>query len=156
MSDMSHLSIVDGAFLHLESPEMPMHVGSLMLFELPEGYTGDYYEDVKALLGGAWFARDRIATAVIDRQLRGLDLPARYRIDAIGPARQVLRDVVIGDPRHPDLTIERIEIALAPRFGLPGIRRVTLVKPRLYGTWQGQRLSFGRLDRLVGAFVARA
>jgi diacylglycerol O-acyltransferase len=28
-----------------------MHVGSLMLFELPEGYTGDYYEDVKALIG---------------------------------------------------------------------------------------------------------
>lgn len=101
-----------------------------------------------ALLGGAWLARERIANAVIDQQLRGLDLPATYRIAAIGPGRQVLRDVVIGDPRHPDLTIERIEIALAPRFGLPGIRRVTLVKPRLYGTWQGQRLSFGRLDRL--------
>ena len=28
-----------------------MHVGSLMLFELPEGYEGDYYEDVKAMLG---------------------------------------------------------------------------------------------------------
>ena len=28
-----------------------MHVGSLMLFELPEGYQGDYYEDVKAMLG---------------------------------------------------------------------------------------------------------
>jgi WS/DGAT/MGAT family acyltransferase len=31
--------------------ETPMHVGSLMLFELPEGYDGDYYEDVKALIG---------------------------------------------------------------------------------------------------------
>ena len=33
MKDMSHLSVIDGAFLHLESPEMPMHVGSLALFE---------------------------------------------------------------------------------------------------------------------------
>jgi diacylglycerol O-acyltransferase / wax synthase len=33
MSGMTHLSVVDGAFLHLESPEMPMHVGSLALFD---------------------------------------------------------------------------------------------------------------------------
>ena len=33
MTDMSHLSVIDGAFLHLESPEIPMHVGSLALFE---------------------------------------------------------------------------------------------------------------------------
>ena len=48
---MDHLSGTDASFLHLETPETPMHVGSLMLFELPEGYTGDYYEDVKALIG---------------------------------------------------------------------------------------------------------
>ena len=42
---MDHLSGTDASFLHLETPETPMHVGSLMLFELPEGYTGDYYED---------------------------------------------------------------------------------------------------------------
>jgi diacylglycerol O-acyltransferase / wax synthase len=48
MKDLKHLSIVDGAFLHLESPEMPMHVGSVHLFELPAGYQGSWYEDVKA------------------------------------------------------------------------------------------------------------
>jgi len=48
---MDQLSGMDASFLHLETPETPMHVGSLMLFELPEGYTGDYYEAVKALLG---------------------------------------------------------------------------------------------------------
>jgi len=47
---MDHLSSVDASFLHLETPETPMHVGSLMLFELPAGYSGDYYEDVKALI----------------------------------------------------------------------------------------------------------
>ncbi len=44
---MDHLSGIDAAFLHLESAEMPMHVGSLNVLELPEGYTGDFYEDVK-------------------------------------------------------------------------------------------------------------
>jgi hypothetical protein len=37
MSDMKHLSVVDGALLHLESPEMPMHLGSLALFDAPSG-----------------------------------------------------------------------------------------------------------------------
>ncbi len=45
---MDHLSSMDASFLHLETSETPMHVGSLMLFDLPEGYEGDYYEDVKA------------------------------------------------------------------------------------------------------------
>ncbi len=47
---MDHLSSVDASFLHLETPETPMHVGSLMLFDLPAGYQGDYYDDVKALI----------------------------------------------------------------------------------------------------------
>jgi WS/DGAT/MGAT family acyltransferase len=49
MTQMKHLSIVDGAFLHMESAEMPMHVGSLNLFEPPAGYSGEgFYEQVKA------------------------------------------------------------------------------------------------------------
>ncbi len=48
MSDMHHLSIVDGAFLHLESPEMPMHVGSVALFDPPAGGAENWYEAVKA------------------------------------------------------------------------------------------------------------
>lgn len=44
---MDHLSGMDASFLHLETPEMPMHVGSLMVLDLPAGYAGDFYEDVK-------------------------------------------------------------------------------------------------------------
>ena len=48
---MDQLSGMDASFLHLETPETPMHVGSLMLVDLPENYKGDYYEDVKEMLG---------------------------------------------------------------------------------------------------------
>ncbi len=48
MKDLKHLSVIDGAFLHLETPEMPMHVGSLHLFEPPQGYQGRWFEAVKA------------------------------------------------------------------------------------------------------------
>ncbi len=49
---MNHLSGLDATFLHLETPEMPMHVGSLNVLDLPEGYKGDFYEDAKAFMAG--------------------------------------------------------------------------------------------------------
>ena len=48
---MKHLSGMDATFFHVETPETPMHVGSLCVVSLPEGYTGDYYEDYKAQIG---------------------------------------------------------------------------------------------------------
>jgi diacylglycerol O-acyltransferase / wax synthase len=44
---MKHLSTLDAAFLHLETPEMPMHVGSLILLDLPVGLQGPFYDAVK-------------------------------------------------------------------------------------------------------------
>ena len=48
---MKHLSGMDATFFHIETPETPMHVGSLSLVELPDGYEGDFYEDYKAQIG---------------------------------------------------------------------------------------------------------
>ena len=39
---MKRLSGLDATFLHLETPEMPMHVGALHLFELPAGSRGRF------------------------------------------------------------------------------------------------------------------
>ncbi len=52
MKDMRHLSVVDGAFLHLESPEMPMHVGSLALFEPPVNPQNSWYDALKTHVMG--------------------------------------------------------------------------------------------------------
>jgi len=64
---MDHLSGLDASFLHFETPETPMHVGSLLLMELPPGYKGDYYEDVKAMIG----ARMHLA-GVLTRKLASM------------------------------------------------------------------------------------
>lgn len=44
---MNHLSGLDAAFLHLESPETPMHVGGLSILELGPEYTGNFMDDVR-------------------------------------------------------------------------------------------------------------
>ena len=41
---------VDGVFLHLETVPTPMHVGSLHLFDQPEGHRGDFHADVRRLM----------------------------------------------------------------------------------------------------------
>lgn len=44
---MKHLNGLDATFLHLETPEMPMHVGALHMLELPADLHGDFTDVVK-------------------------------------------------------------------------------------------------------------
>jgi diacylglycerol O-acyltransferase len=44
---MKPLSGLDAAFLYLETPEMPMHVGALHVFELPAGHKGRFVHDLR-------------------------------------------------------------------------------------------------------------
>jgi len=45
---MKSLTGLDATFLYLETPEMPMHVGSLNLCELPVGFRGSFHKAVTA------------------------------------------------------------------------------------------------------------
>jgi diacylglycerol O-acyltransferase len=44
---MKTLSGLDATFLYLETPETPMHVGSLNLYELPKGFKGSFHKAVQ-------------------------------------------------------------------------------------------------------------
>jgi len=44
---MHQLPGLDASFLHLETPQMPMHVGALHNFELPASYKGDFVSDMR-------------------------------------------------------------------------------------------------------------
>ena len=44
---MDHLSGLDATFLYMETPETPMHVGGLNIYELPAGYEGDFLENLR-------------------------------------------------------------------------------------------------------------
>ena len=96
-----------------------------------------------------WTQRERIAEDLIGGELERLGVSAGYKIIEINPERQVLTDIVVGNPDDPDLTIDRVEVELAYGFGVPGIGKVTLFKPRLYGSYRDGQLSLGELDSAI-------
>lgn len=97
----------------------------------------------------AWLSRKDIADNIIAGQLTDRGIPATWRVEQVGVGRQVLADLVIGDPARPDFTAERIEVETTNAWGLPGLGRITLVRPRLYGTFRDGKVSFGKLDPLI-------
>ncbi len=106
------------------------------------------------VLAGVYLARERIANKIIAGQLDDLGLPATYRIETISSNRQVLTNVVIGDPAHPDFTAERAVVETQLTFGTPTIGRITLTRPRLFGRITPSGISFGALDKVL--FAKRA
>jgi translocation and assembly module TamB len=101
-----------------------------------------------ALLG-LWFARERLATGYIDRELARRGVTASYEATRIGIGTQIFENLVIGDPERPDATAQRVEVGL--RIGLTG-PSIGLIKARgvrLYGRVVDGRVSFGQIDRLL-------
>ncbi len=47
MPGMKQLSGLDATFLHLETPQMPMHVGALNIYELPPGHQGSFVAQLR-------------------------------------------------------------------------------------------------------------
>ncbi|MBI1401922.1 MAG: hypothetical protein GC147_01740 [Porphyrobacter sp.] len=106
---------------------------------------------VVALAAGsvAWFDRERIAGNVIDDYLAQSGVPATYDIVSIGPRRQVIANLVVGDPAHPDFTAKAMVVELGVGWQGPELRRVTLDGARLYASYRGGAFSLGALDPLV-------
>jgi Dicarboxylate transport len=98
---------------------------------------------------GVWLARDKIAHSIIAGQLEDLQIPGTYEVESVGTRRQVLKNVVIGDPARPDLTVARAVIEFEPRFGIPALASVELDGARLYGTYKAGKFSFGKLDKVI-------
>ncbi len=96
-----------------------------------------------------WSQRDGLADDYIAQTLDALGVEATYEIESIGPEKQVLRNIVVGDPASPDATIDRAVIRLQPTFGLPQIASITLDTVRLWGRIVDGEPSFGALDPLI-------
>jgi len=90
MSDAKKLSSMDASFLYLETPEMPMHVGSMAIFRLPENYNGNFFEDFKAMIASrlhvAPILKARLQKAPLD-----IDHPSWVEDDQFDIDRHIFR-----------------------------------------------------------------
>ena len=90
MSGAKKLSSMDASFLYLETPEMPMHVGSIAIFRLPENYSGNFFEDFKAMIASrlhiAPILKARLEKAPLD-----IDHPSWVEDDQFDIDRHIFR-----------------------------------------------------------------
>ena len=100
-------------------------------------------------IGIVWTQREKLAGNFIEKAFAEKGVEASYKIESISPRRQVLTDIVIGDPLRPDLTVERLVVMIQPRLGVPKVREIALYRPRIFGTLRNGELSFGQLDPFI-------
>jgi WS/DGAT/MGAT family acyltransferase len=105
MGDARKLSSMDASFLYLETPEMPMHVGSMAIFRLPENYDGNFFEDFKAMIASrlhiAPILKARLQKAPLD-----IDHPSWVEDDQFDIDRHIFRGSLPAP--HDRATLERI------------------------------------------------
>ena len=104
---------------------------------------------ILVVLIGVWVQRKPIAAGVINRTLAAKGVRARYHIEDLALGRQRLTDVVIGDPAHPDLVADWVELSTEIGFGGPSVMAVRAGHVRLRGRLVDGKLSLGAIDRLL-------
>jgi diacylglycerol O-acyltransferase len=105
MGDAKKLSSLDASFLYLETPEMPMHVGSMAIFRLPGDYKGDFFEEFKAMIASrlhiAPILKSRLEKTPLD-----IDHPSWVEDDQFDIDRHIFRGSLPAP--HDRATLERI------------------------------------------------
>ena len=90
MAGGKKLSSMDASFLYLETPEMPMHIGSMAIFRLPENYAGNFFEEFKAMIASrvhiAPILQSRLEKAPLD-----IDHPSWVDDDQFDIDRHIFR-----------------------------------------------------------------
>jgi diacylglycerol O-acyltransferase / wax synthase len=90
MAEGKKLSSMDASFLYLETPEMPMHVGSMAIFRVPEDHKGNFFEDFKAMIASrlhiAPILKVRLEKAPLD-----IDHPSWVEDDQFDIDRHIFR-----------------------------------------------------------------
>lgn len=100
------------------------------------------------LLGGvAWWQRVHIAESFVQGELDKRGVRATYEIQDIGLRTQRIRNLVIGDPKNPDLTAKLIELDVALNFSGVTPRAVRAEGVWVRGKYDGTKFSFGELDK---------
>src|SRR5687767_2811413 len=101
-------------------------------------------------LAGLWIARRPIATEFLEREFERRGVDATYRLDRVGLRTQQVSNLVIGDPRRPDLTARFAQIQTRIKWnGSVEVYRVVARGVRLRGRLVKGKVSWGQIDKLL-------
>lgn len=103
------------------------------------------------LLGFAilWFNRIDLADDYARSELDRLGVEAAFEIDDIGFDKQVIRNLVLGDPANPDLTAELVEIGNSVSTDGAGVNWVRASGVKLFARYENGKLSLGELEKFM-------
>ena len=97
-----------------------------------------------------WTQRRPIANDILAREMEKRGVQATYTLDRIGLRTQQVSNLVIGDPRNPDLTARVAQVQMRIKWnGSVEIYRIVARGVRLNGRMQNGRISWGQLDKLL-------
>jgi hypothetical protein len=101
-------------------------------------------------IGAVWIQRRPIATHFLKGEFERRGVTASYHLDRVGLRTQEVSNLVIGDPRRPDLVARFAHIET--RLKLNGnfeVYRIVARGVRLRGRLVHGRISWGQIDRLM-------
>jgi len=97
-----------------------------------------------------WIQRRQVASDILAREMRKRGVQASYRLDRVGLRTQQISNLVIGDPRRPDLTARLAQVQMRIRWnGRVEIYRVVARGVRLNGRFVNGKVSWGQVDKLL-------
>ena len=97
-----------------------------------------------------WIERRSIATEFLKREFERRGVDASYHLDRVGFRTQQVSNLVIGDPKRPDLVARRAVIQMRLKWnGSFEVYRVVARGVRLRGRLVRGRVSWGQVDKLL-------
>ncbi|MGE4324286.1 MAG: YdbH domain-containing protein, partial [Sphingobium sp.] len=95
----------------------------------------------------SWTQRGPIVENFIGRELNRRGVQARYDLVQVGLRTQRIENILLGDPRNPDLTAKWVEIDIAFAGVTPQVAAIRASGVRLKGRYLDGVLNLGELDR---------
>ena len=97
-----------------------------------------------------WIERRPIATQFLKREFERRGVTASYHLDRVGLRTQEVHDLVIGDPKRPDLTARHAIIQMRLKWdGSFEVYRVYARGVRLRGRMLRGKVSWGQIDKML-------
>ena len=97
-----------------------------------------------------WVQRRPIATRFLGQEFERRGVEASYTLDRVGFRTQKVSNLVIGDPRRPDLVARAATIQMRIKLdGSVEVYRIVARGVRLRGRLVGGKVRWGQLDKLL-------